>query len=109
MNVTNTFNINFKGNIIDSHVHVGTFNGNVYTKDNLDIFVKSNLPNKDNVEKMIVSDLDVLCGLNNEFDGNKTVLNIFKNDKKFHRRELNPGRKRERLACYQLHHNGLRI
>ena len=29
--------------------------------------------------------------------------------KKFHRRELNPGRKRERLACYQLHHNGLRI
>ena len=83
MNVTNTFNINFKGNIIDSHVHVGTFNGNVYTKDNLDIFVKSNLPNKDNVEKMIVSDLDVLCGLNNEFDGNKTVLNIFKNDKKY--------------------------
>lgn len=46
MNVTNTFNINFKGNIIDSHVHVGTFNGNVYTKDNLDIFVKSNLPTK---------------------------------------------------------------
>ena len=37
MNVTNTFNINFKGNIIDSHVHVGTFNGNVYTKDHLDI------------------------------------------------------------------------
>ena len=26
---------------------------------------------------------------------------------KFHRRESNPGRKRERLACYQLHHNGL--
>ena len=25
---------------------------------------------------------------------------------KFHRRESNPGRKRERLACYQLHHNG---
>ena len=46
MNVTNTFNINFKGNIIDSHVHVGRFNGNVYTKDNLDIFVKSNLPTK---------------------------------------------------------------
>ena len=27
--------------------------------------------------------------------------------KKLHRRESNPGRKRERLACYQLHHNGL--
>ena len=27
--------------------------------------------------------------------------------KKFHHRESNPGRKRERLACYQLHHNGL--
>ena len=29
--------------------------------------------------------------------------------KKLHRRESNPGRKRERLACYQLHHNGLLI
>ena len=27
--------------------------------------------------------------------------------KRFHCRESNPGRKRERLACYQLHHNGL--
>ena len=27
-------------------------------------------------------------------------------NKKLHRRESNPGRKRERLACYQLHHNG---
>ena len=26
--------------------------------------------------------------------------------KKLHRRESNPGRKRERLECYQLHHNG---
>ena len=26
---------------------------------------------------------------------------------KFHRRESNPGHKRERLVCYQLHHNGL--
>ena len=25
---------------------------------------------------------------------------------KFHRRESNPGHKRERLVCYQLHHNG---
>ena len=28
-------------------------------------------------------------------------------NKKLHRRESNPGRKRERLECYQLHHNGL--
>ena len=27
--------------------------------------------------------------------------------KKLHRRESNPGHKRERLVCYQLHHNGL--
>ena len=33
-----------------------------------------------------------------------TFQNILK---KLHRRESNPGRKRERLACYQLHHNGL--
>ena len=26
--------------------------------------------------------------------------------KKLHRRESNPGHKRERLVCYQLHHNG---
>ena len=35
-----------------------------------------------------------------------TFQNILK---KLHRRESNPGRKRERLACYQLHHNGLLI
>ena len=28
-------------------------------------------------------------------------------EKKLHRRESNPGHKRERLVCYQLHHNGL--
>ena len=27
--------------------------------------------------------------------------------KKLHHRESNPGHKRERLVCYQLHHNGL--
>ena len=32
-----------------------------------------------------------------------------KKDKKLHRRESNPGHKRERLGCYQLHHNGLLI
>ena len=31
------------------------------------------------------------------------------NIKKLHRRESNPGRKRERLECYQLHHNGFLI
>ena len=34
-----------------------------------------------------------------------TVFLIFW--KKLHRRESNPGHKRERLVCYQLHHNGL--
>ena len=35
------------------------------------------------------------------------IAEVHKDIKKLHRRESNPGRKRERLECYQLHHNGL--
>ena len=37
------------------------------------------------------------------------VKGIGEKIKKLHRRESNPGRKRERLECYQLHHNGFLI
>ena len=40
-------------------------------------------------------DLCYVCKVNNK-----------RNKKKLHRRESNPGHKRERLVCYQLHHNG---
>ena len=79
MNVTRISYINFTGKIIDSHVHIGKHDGGDYRKNDLDIFVKSQLPNKDTVEKMIVSDLDVLHGKKGEFEGNKSALELFKN------------------------------
>ena len=75
-----SFNI-FKGRIIDTHAHVGHLNNKVYRKEDLDIFVKEPLPNNDYVEKMIVSDLDVLHSLNKEYDGNKSLINALNSDK----------------------------
>ena len=49
MNVTRISYINFTGKIIDSHVHIGKHDGGDYRKNDLDIFVKSQLPNKDTV------------------------------------------------------------
>ena len=44
-----------------------------------------------------------------QYKGKKELFRVAVkvNIKKLHRRESNPGRKRERLECYQLHHNGL--
>lgn len=83
MNVTKISSINFRGKIIDSHAHIGKHDGTLYTKDQLDVFVKSELPNKDTVEKMIVSSLDVLHSASDEFEGNKRALEIFKEQKKY--------------------------
>ena len=83
MNVTKISVVNFMGKIIDSHAHVGAHDGNIYKKKQLDVFVRSKLPNNDVVEKMIVSDLDVLHGLNNELEGNRAVLKIFKNNDRY--------------------------
>lgn len=80
MNITRVTYINFKGRIIDSHTHIGTLGGQTYTKQQLDRFVKSPLPNSDSVTKMIVSDLDVLHGTIDEFNGNKKALDVFKNN-----------------------------
>lgn len=85
MNVTKIagLNIYFKGKIIDAHTHIGNHNGEINTKEKLDTFVKSALPNKDTVEKMIVSDLDVLHSAKSEYEGNKAALELFKNNDKY--------------------------
>lgn len=66
-------------NIIDSHTHIGDLDGKTYTKSQLDVFVKSKLPNDDVVEKMYVSNLDVLTSKKSEYQGNKELLDKFKN------------------------------
>lgn len=83
MNIAKISSINFTGKIIDSHTHIGNHDGRTYDKEDLDIFIKSELPNKDTVEKMIVSDLDVLHGTKQEFEGNKAALEIFKDNKNY--------------------------
>ena len=83
MNITKISKTNFMGKIIDSHAHIGKHNRGCYIKSDLDVFVKSELPNKDTVEKMLVSDLDVLHGIKNEYEGNKLALETFKNNEKY--------------------------
>lgn len=83
MNIQGIALISFTGRIIDSHSHVGRHEGQSYTKDQLDVFVKSELPNKDTVEKMIVSDLDVLHNLKGEYEGNKAALEMFRDSDKY--------------------------
>lgn len=85
MNVTKiaSFNVYFRGKIIDSHAHIGKHDGGEYQKSDLDVFVKSALPNNDTIEKMIVSDLDVLHSAKGEYEGNKATLELFKNNDKY--------------------------
>lgn len=83
MKISSVCGINFKGKIIDSHAHIGYHEGKYNTKEKLDTFVKSSLPNKDTVEKMIVSDLDILHSQKGEYKGNKAALELFKNNDKY--------------------------
>lgn len=76
-------NINFGMNIIDVHAHIGEHQTVIYTKDNLDVFVREALPNNDVVEKMIVSDIDSFHGNIAEFDGNKKALETLKSNKAY--------------------------
>ena len=73
----------FHGKIIDSHTHVGRLGENTYLKTDLDVFIKSELPNKDTVEKMFVSDLDILTSNKREYEGNLALLKLFKNNDKY--------------------------
>lgn len=75
--------IGFRGKIIDSHSHVGKLNNQSYSKSQLDVFVKEPLPNNDTVEKMLVSDLDVLHSLKDEYGGNIALLQQLDNSGKY--------------------------
>lgn len=84
MNIRAVSSINFGINIIDMHTHIGKHQKGVYTKNDLDVFVRNPLPNDDIVEKMIVSDMDSFKGENiTEYAGNKAALNLLKNDKAY--------------------------
>lgn len=92
--------VSFRGKIIDSHLHYGHFKRfdnpnelNMYDNNHLDSFVKSPLnvnvggiPQQDNVEKVIISNLDCLIhnGMKNEFDGNKSMLDFCLNNASYH-------------------------
>ena len=86
MNVTRVnaiSRVSLRGQIIDSHAHVGTHNGKIMTKSDLDIFVRSKLPNNDNVEKIFVSNIDVIHGVSDEYLVNNDTIEMFKNDSKY--------------------------
>lgn len=72
--------ISFCSRIIDAHAHVGFHDNQILTKNDLDVFVKSKLPNKDTVEKILVSDIDVLHGVKSEYQGNTETKKLFEND-----------------------------
>lgn len=74
MNVIKISGLTFSHKIIDSHAHIGRHDGKTYVKEDLDIFVKSSLPNNDTIEKMIVSDLDFIHSVKGEYEANKTAL-----------------------------------
>lgn len=75
--------ISFYSKIIDAHTHIGFHDNQYLTKKDLDIFVKTKLPNNDTVEKMLVSDIDVLHGVKSEYKGNTSALKLLGNDKNY--------------------------
>ena len=83
MIITKITQVSFMRKIIDSHAHIGQHEGYKLTKDNLDIFVKEPLPNNDTVNKVIVSDLDILKSLKDEYNGNKDLIKIFEGDENY--------------------------
>ena len=91
MKVNSISNFVFKGKIIDSHGHIGSWNeGNSlknYNND-IDVLIKNNLENGDTVEKMIISNLDCMSKksasefISNEVIGNRNLLEFAKNNPK---------------------------
>jgi len=80
MKVSAIPSFSFKAKIIDAHTHVGSHNNRIYTKQNLDLFIKSELPSNDVVEKMLVTSLDVIHQSVPEYEGNIKLLEEFNND-----------------------------
>jgi len=77
--------INFKGKIIDSHAHIGNWEGKRYEIEHLDVFCKQPLSNGDVVEKMLISNLSCIeeKGMLDEIAGNMEILDSIKNDSKY--------------------------
>jgi len=85
--------ISFKSHIIDAHVHSGRWyeQGKIYDyTSGIDTFTKQSLPNGDNIEKVVVSNLDCMVHTNkedecikflsDELDGNRKLLELAKNN-----------------------------
>ena len=86
----NNPNINFKGKIIDAHVHCGQWNFDRFPcEDVVEFFSKKFNQGKDYVDRVIISNLDCIkTGKNNkplkdEISGNMLLLDAAIKDKKF--------------------------
>ena len=79
-NIQPAIHMVFRSKIIDAHAHIGFHDNQLLTKKDLDVFIKSKLPNNDNVEKIFVSDIDVLHGTKTEYQGNKDTLCLLGKD-----------------------------
>ncbi len=70
----------FKGQIIDAHGHIGTFErgGTAFSVNHLDEFLKRPLSNGDTISKIIVSNLDCMVGGGklDEYTGNMNTLRM---------------------------------
>ena len=78
----NVVSVCFAGKIIDAHTHVGQHEGVNFTKVHLDSFFRHIEPTEE-LEKMIVSDLDVLQNLKGEFKGNEDILKEFASSSRY--------------------------
>lgn len=59
--IENNSNLNFKGKIIDAHVHCGQWNYDKFLcKDVIDFFSKNFNNGKDYVDRVIISNLDCI-------------------------------------------------
>lgn len=74
--------VNFKGKIIDSHAHIGSWVGKSYGVNSLDKFIKQPLENGDVIDKMVVSSLSCLEKGASEIEGNMEVLQMAKSNDK---------------------------
>lgn len=72
----------FGTRIIDSHAHIGKLKDTNFDKTHLEPFLNK-LPNGDKVEKIIVSDLDVIQGFKSQKTQNENLLKLFSNSDKY--------------------------
>lgn len=87
--VNSNTNLNFKGKIIDSHVHCGKWTNDLFsTNDVLEIFNRKFNKGKDSVDRVIISNLDCIINGKNktpymdELSGNLKLLKKCVNNKK---------------------------